>query len=88
MLDAGAPYAANFFPILDFKEVYYSVMGMFLSWLATQFPTQYQISAALFYQAQAIPILRDRLSRGLYNDETYFSILCAMQTDVRKADAH
>lgn len=86
MLDVGTPYADEFFPILDFKEVYHSVMGMFLCWLSTQYPTQYPISCGLIHQARAIPILRDRLSRGIHDNETYFGILCAMQTDVRKME--
>src|SRR6202012_877065 len=82
MLDAGNPYAVAFFSTVDFQAIYHAVMGVFLSWLSTQYPSLYPISAALHHQGQAIPILRRRLTRGLYNDETYISILCAMQTEV------
>lgn len=83
MLDAGNPYAGAFFPTIDLKVIYHAVMGVFLSWLSTQYPSKYPISAALYHQGKAIPILRRLLSEGVYNDETYVSILCAMQTEVR-----
>jgi len=86
MLDAGNPYAVAFFSTLDFKAVYHSVMSVFLSWLSTQYPSMYPISAALYHHGQAIPLLRRRLTQGLHNDETYISILCAMQTEVSKID--
>lgn len=82
MLDAGSSSAADFFPILDLKVIYHGIMGMFLCWLSTQYPTQYPLSAALFHQSQALPALRNRLSQGIHDNETYFNILCAMQTDV------
>lgn len=85
MLDAGSPYATNFFSILDFKDIYHAVLGMLLSWLHGEFPKQYPLSAARFHQAKAIPILRQRLIQGMHNDETYAIMLCAMQTDVRSA---
>jgi len=83
MLDAGNPYAVAFFSTVDFKVIYHSVMAVFLSWLSTQYPSRYPISAALYHQGQAIPTVRRRLTQRLYNDETYISILCAMQAEVR-----
>ncbi len=82
MLDAGSPATAAFFPTIDLKEVYHAVVGMLLSWLATQFPTQYTLSSARFHQVQAISKLRQRLSQGQHNEETYLGVLCAMQTAV------
>jgi hypothetical protein len=83
MLDAGSPCATNFFLIVDLKAIYHSIMGMFLSWLSTQYPTQYPLSAALFHHSQALPLLRSRLAQGLHDNETYLAILCSMQTEVR-----
>ena len=82
MLDAGSPYTNDFFPTINVDEVYHAVVGMLLTWLVTQFPTQYPMSAALFHQAEAISTLRERLSRGIYDEVTYLSVLCAMQTAV------
>jgi hypothetical protein len=86
MLDAGSPHAVSFFSVINFKEIYHAAMGMLLSWLHGEFPKVYTLSAARFHQAQAIPILRQRLAQGMHNDETYVIMLCAMQTDVRRAD--
>jgi hypothetical protein len=58
-------------------------MGLVLTWLSIAYPSQYPLSAGLFYHAKAIPHLRQRLSQGLHDDETYLSILCVMQTEVR-----
>jgi len=82
MLDAGSQQSAAFFPLIDTKEVYHSVMSMFLSWLSTQYPSQYPLSAAVHHQTQAITVIRRRLSQGIQDDETYVNILCAMQADV------
>jgi hypothetical protein len=82
MLDAGNPSAMAFFPSVDLRDVYHAVMGMLLSWLASQFPSQYPLDAALYHQAQSIPLIRERLSGRMLNEATFLSILCAMQTDV------
>jgi hypothetical protein len=82
MLEAGSPKATAFFPLLDMKEIYHSTMSMFLSWLSSQYPSQYPLSAALHHRSQAIQIIRQRLSQGMHDDATYINILCSMQTDV------
>lgn len=82
MLDAGNPSAMAFFPSVDLKDVYHAIMGMLLSWLASQFPSQYPLDVALYHQAQSIPLIRERLSSSILNEATFLSILCAMQTDV------
>ena len=82
MLEAGTPAAIASFKTIELNNVYHAVMGVCLTWLATQFPTQYSLSAARHHQEQAIPILRQRLSERAYDEETHLSILCAMQTAV------
>ncbi|KAJ9611492.1 hypothetical protein H2200_004676 [Cladophialophora chaetospira] len=79
MLDAGSPYTVSFFPTIAMDDVYHAVVGMLLSWLATQFPTQYPMSTALYHQAQALAAIRQRLNQGIYDEVTYLSVLCAMQ---------
>ncbi|KAK5056614.1 hypothetical protein LTR84_012146 [Exophiala bonariae] len=86
MLDAGSVSAAAFFSTISFGEVEHAVMGMFYSWLATQFPTQFQISAALHHRGKAISVVRHRLSQDLYDNETYLNILCTMQTEALLGD--
>jgi hypothetical protein len=83
MLDGGSVAAAKFFITISLKEVYYPVMGLILTWISTVFPSQYPLSAGLFYHAKAIPQLRQRLCQGLHDNDTYISILCVMQTEVR-----
>lgn len=84
MLNAGSSSTAAFFQTINLDEVYHAVMGMLLSWLVSQYPTQYPASAALFHQTEAISIIRQRLSQGLHDEVTYLSILCAMQTSVSR----
>ena len=86
MLDAGNPHALGFFPAVDLREVYHAVMSALLGWLYFQYPSQHPLSAAIFHQGQAIPLLRQRFSQGLHNDETYLILLCLLQTDARLLD--
>jgi hypothetical protein len=83
MLDSASASAALFFITVDLKEVYYSLMALILTWLSTAYPSQYPLSAGLFYHGKAIPHLRQRLSKRFHDNETYISILCVMQTEVR-----
>ena len=82
MLDAGSPAAARYFPTVEFSLIYHAAMGMMLCWLATQFPSVYPIGAALHHQAQSLPIIRQRLSKRIFDSGTFLNILCAMQTSV------
>lgn len=82
MLDAVTVCAAAFFSSVDLKNAYYSVMSARLTWLSTQYPNQFSSTTALHYHSQAIQLLRRRFRDGIHNDETCFSALCAMQTDV------
>jgi|SRR5271163_2144377 len=88
ILDSGNPCAMTFFPTVDLKEVFHAVMAVLMSWISVQWPCQVPLSVALFYQSQAITLLRQRLAQGLHNDETYLCILCAMKTDVRSVTRH
>jgi hypothetical protein len=83
MLDGGSASASKFFITINLKEAYYSVMGLVLTWLSAAYPSQYPLSTGLFYHGKAIPHLRQRLSKGFHDDETYVNILYVMQTEVR-----
>lgn len=82
MLDAGSPSATGFFPTIDFTDIYYSAMGMFLTWMSSRWPSSYPLSAALYHQGRGLPILRRRLAQGLYDNETCMMVLCTMQSEV------
>jgi hypothetical protein len=86
MFDGDSTCAAEFFINITLKHVYHAIMGLVLTWLSTVYPSQYPQSADLFHHGKAIPYLRQRLSRGLYDDETYVSALCVMQTEVRSVN--
>ena len=50
--------------------------------LWTRDPTRYTLSSALSYHAKLISNIRSRISGKTFDEETYFEVVCAMQTEV------